>query len=417
MTSTSKRKAVITGIGIVSPIGIGVDHFWESLLANKSGIDRIKSFDPSSFPSQIAGEVKDFDPSIFLNKKQVKFHSKAIHFSCAAYKMALMDSNLEDFDPYRTDVIIGASIPSLDVIDDELDKSDTSLKTYAPGQFDPFFSIRFFTNGPTSSVALMANAKGYITTISSACSSGITAIGTAAQRIMDGYTDVSITGAIDTPVNRVMLNAFCAANLISTDNEHPTDAIRPFDAKRTHPALAEGSAIFIIESEEHAIARRANVYAEVASYYQDHENTNEIFSNDKSGESWSRNLKKALELAGIKNHPDHINAHAPSDMAIDKIECNAIKLAFGEAGKSIPTTSIKGALGSAFSAAGGFQVAAAAKTISDQTLPPSHNFEFPDNECDLNIVTKPTKVKKINSVMVQSHALGSTNSTLVLKKY
>lgn len=409
-------RVVITGIGVVSPIGCGIETFWSNLLENKPGVDKISLFDASSFPSQIAAEVTEFIPEKYLSKSQIKFQSRSGQFSCAAYKMASDDANLQDTDPYRTDVIMGASIPSLQVIDDQINNSETALAEYEPGKFDPLFALKFFTNGPSSAIGLMSNAKGYITTVSSACSSGLTALGTAAQRIRDGYTDVAITGAVDTPINQIVLNAFCSAKQVTTRNDDPANALCPFDAKRTRPALGEGAAVFILEEAEHALARGAKIYSEILSFYQDHENTNVLFACEKSGKSWANNIRKAVEGSDQKFNPDYISAHAPSDTLIDRIECEAIKMALGEKANKIPTSSIKGVLGSAFSAAGAFQIASSAMAIFTGIMPPSSNYKDPDIECDLKFIKKFGK-KRINQVLVNSHALGSTNASLLMGKF
>ena len=411
----TERRVVVTGIGVISPVGIGIDNFWSNLKAGKSGIKNISLFDASEFPCQVAGEIIEFNPNDFLNKKQQKYFSRAGQFACSAFKLAQQNANLTEFDPYRTDIILGAASCSLNVVSDQVDNDQFRIGEY-DNTFDPVFLPKYFMNGPTSAIGLMAKTKGLMTTVSSACSSGLTSLGMSYERIIDGHSDVVITGAVDTPINKLFLHGFCSAGMLTENNKNPSKALCPFDIKRDKSALGEGSVIFILESADHAIARGATVYAEVLKFNQEHENINELYFPDKSGLSWAETIKTAIE--GHEHSITYVNAHGPSDKIIDVVESTAIKIAFQEKiSKKIPVISIKGYVGSGLAVAGGFQLASSLMSIKSGYIPKSSNYDDPDPKCTIPILANQKPKQSINKVLVNSHALGGTNASILLGKF
>ena len=410
-----RRRAVITGIGIVSPIGIGKLAFWDNLLARKTGLSTIKSFDVSTYPSKIAAQVTDFDPSKFLTDRQIRYSSKPTIFALAAAKMALTDAQFLDgeMDLSKTDVVIGSAVSSFDIVESNVLKSETKGEAFEPGLVNPTEMMKVFISAPSAGIALMADAQGYVTTIASACTSGVNAIGTAASRIEEGLGDIQITGGVDAPITRYILSTFCSARFV-TEETNPEKALRPFDKNRSKSALGEGSAIFILEEERQAIARGARIYARISGFGQGNENVNELFLLEKEGVSWQKTMERALKAANL-NTVDHINAHGPSDKIIDQVEASVLHRIFKRASK-IPVSSIKGSVGSGMASAGVFQVAAAALSIHHKIVPPTYNHKENDERCNLNVVRVAKKRGRLSSVLVNSHGLGGVNSSLVLQE-
>ena len=410
------RKVVITGIGIVSPIGIGVEEFWENLLEGKSGIDTIRQIDAESFPSQIAGEVVDFEARAkhLLTKRQAKYYSRVCQFASAAFALAKKDANLNYFDPYRTDVILGSATSALAEFDRQVFRNPTAGREWVEGAFESQVLGRVFMNGPACAIALMEDIQGHVTTLSSACASSLNALGLAAERLKDGRCDIAITGGADCGINYFSLNSFCATESLATCNDVPGDALCPFDKRRTKSVLGEGAAIFILEDERHAKARGARIYAEVSSFSQNYENTNELYLLDRTGKRWARTIRNAIEQ-GSKSKIDFIAAHAPSDELIDEVEALAFKEAIGEKVSNIPVSSIKGSVGSALGAAGGLQLAAAALAVRTGWLHPTRNFKVPDPKVPLKVITAKKKTNP-QAVLVNAHGFGGVNVSVLLER-
>lgn len=409
------RKAVITGIGIVSPLGIGVEAFWNGLLEGKSAVDKITRFNTRSFPSRIAAEVKDFDPWQYMAKRRLKYFSRASQFAVAASNLAIEDAGLSGIDPFRTDIIIGSAISSLGTIEETLYRSKTKLEEYDEHAINPADMFKVFISAPASAVALEIGSKGYVTTVATACASAINAVGVATDRIEEGHADVAIAGGLDTPITRIVLNALCAADFLSTENTNPKDCLCPFDKRRSHSVLGEGCVLFVLEDYNHAVARAATGYAEIVDYHQENENTNELYISDEEGQNWANMLMTLIEK-NERKVPDHINAHAPSDTAIDYLETLAFKKALGNRAYKPPVLSIKGLVGSAFSAAGAQQIATACLSLKHGMIPPNYNYKEPDPLCDLKYPVQPKK-GKLDRVLVNSHGLGGVNSAMLLKGY
>ena len=256
----------------------------------------------------------------------------------------------------------------------------------------------------------MAGTQSYVTTVSSACTSGVNAIGLGYDRIASGLSTTAICGGVDTPINRLVLASFCAANFLTEVND-VNDAVCPFDARHTKSVLCEGAGVFVLEELEQAKARRARIYAEITGFTQETENLNELFLPDKTGERWARAITKTVANRKV----GHVNAHAPSDVFIDRIEAKALGRVLGRRKKTL-VSSIKGSVGGNFTPAGIFQIASAAMTIKTGIIPPVCNFKYPDPECKLNIPKKSKSAGKIRSVLVNTRGVGSYNSSLLLEK-
>jgi 3-oxoacyl-(acyl-carrier-protein) synthase len=407
-------RVVLTGIGIVSPIGIGKTEFWDNLVAGETGIKPITLFDCSTYPSKLAAEVSNFDPTKYMTEKTAGRFSRATQFALVAAQQAYEDSGIRELDPYRTDVIMGTATSAFDVLEKEIFKSPSSGREFEKGVTDPMVMIKTYANAPACAIALHYQTQSYTTTVTTACASAINALGHAYMRIKAGETDVALTGSVDTPINHLIYGAFCAARFLTTGLTAET-AVAPFDKRRTKRALGEGSAVFILEDLEHALARDARIYGEITGFAQSTENINEIFMLDASGNKWADHLRGLLKRKKSIRKIDCINAHAPSDRQSDAAEAHAIQMVFGAQGTKMPAHSIKGAVGQGFSVAGALQVAAAAMSIEGQIVPGTFNYSEPDHECQVN-VSRFSRTENISSVLVNAHGLGGINSSIVLER-
>ncbi len=410
-----KSRVVITGAGVVSPIGIGLAEFWDGLLTEKTGMDRITRFDASTYPCQVAAEVKDDGYLKFLNSRERKHYSRAARYAVAAFRMAREDADIAHFDELRTGVILGSGISSFDFIEEQIDQHPSFLRSFEPGRLDPFGMVKAFIAAPAAAVALASGSRGYVTSVSTACTSGVNAVGLAAEHIEAGRADVMIAGGVDTPISQILLNAFCAADYFTTDNSHPDTCLKPFDLHRTKCALGEGSAIFILEDRDHAIARGARIYAEIESFSQQTENGNELFFFDQSGDRWAAAIQGALE-----DHPgrvDHINAHGTSDKIADKIEVEALRKALGKRAERSSVTSIKSATGSGLAAAGVLQIAAALMSIFTGKVPGIVNYETPDPDLGGLKFVRQGRREEPENVLVNSKGFGGFNTALLLRRF
>ncbi len=410
----SKRKVVITGIGVISPIGIGKREFYRNLRLSKTGVDRISYFDASGFPSQLAAEVKNFDPRVFLNKGQVKRFSRVTQFACAAASLAFDDSQLKDIDPSRTDAILGSASCAFDEVNKQIFRNPTAGKEWVDGSFQKTSLGLVNMGAPACAVSLMFQLKGHVTTLSSACASGLNAVGIASERIEDGRADIAFAGGVDCAVNHFTLNIFSAAGALNTFNEDPEKALCPFDERRTRSVLAEGAAVFILEEKNHALARSARIYCEVDTFVQEYENINELYMLDLSGKNWASTIEKTVQ--DCKDRIGFINAHAPSDFEVDMVESRALMSVFKDCKAKLPVSSIKGSTGSALGAAGALQLASSALTLESKIIPPNYNYLYPDPECDLNITTSELKVPDLSHVLINSHGFGGVNISMVVKE-
>lgn len=407
-----KKRAVITGIGIVSSIGIGKETFWQSLISGKSGIGRITSFDASSFPSKIAAEVKNFDPLNFLSSKKAATMDRSVQFAVAAAKMAKDDANLliDNCNKDTIHVTMGTAIGGLIWVL----KQEELLLSKGFGAVHPYSASVGMSNSCSAEISIALGIHGASESFSVGCTSTHSCLGYALKKIRNSETKVVIVGGTDAPLYPLPFASLCVMKVLSLMNENPEKACRPFDFNRDGTVLGEGAAVLIVEEEEHALKRGANIYAEVVgsgltcdAYH--------ILQNN-SHEHAAKAIETAIEDANIsKDDVSFINAHGISIRKTDVFESRAIKAVFGKTTK-IPVVSIKSMIGHPLSAAGAIQLAVSALAIKNNIIPGTLNFEQEDPECSLHINTK-SESKLCNVIICNSFAFAGKNACTVLKKY
>ena len=409
----SKRRVVVTGIGVVAPNGIGKDAFWNSLINGKSGIKKITLFDASSFSSQIAGEVNNFEFNGFFNKG---IYSKKGRFTCFAVyaaKMAVEDAKLSKLNMEKTAIYLGTATGGMDIFERE----HSILKERGVHKMNPFGSVAYFPNSPATEISIELGCKRKVITISTACTSGLDAIGFGFRDIREAKSEIIIAGGTDAPITPLTLGSLCAARIMSLQNDYPERASRPFDKKRDGGVVGEGAGVLILEELEHALGRKATIYAEVKGYASNLEASG-LFENDSEGNGFVETIKLALEEAEINpSSVSYICAHAPSDRILDIAETKAIKKVFKRYAYEIPISSIKSMIGNPLSAAGPMQLVASVLTIQDNTIPPTINYEYPDPECDLDYVPNKARKNRVDTVVVNSHGFGGSNASVIVTKY
>jgi len=414
------RKVVITGLGVITPNGTGVPRFRDSLLKGVSGINKITRFDTSDYPTKIAGEVKDFSPTDYIEPKIAKRLSRFAQFAFSAAKMALEDAKIkiqnngwdEDFS-YRVGIVLGTSIGGQEVDEEQYE----IFKNKGVNRINPIASMAINNNMAVGFIAQEFNIKGPNLTISTGCSSGLNAIACASDLIRNNKADIVIAGGSEAPITPFAFDTFCAAQALTKRNDNPEKASRPFDKYRDGYILSEGSGIVILEDSNFALKRGASIYAEIAGYAI----TNDAYSllkMEPSGKEVSRTIKFALKNAGLSPESiDYINAHGSSSVVSDSRETKAIKDVFGERAYQIPISSIKSMIGQPLAATGAIQVIASVISMKEGCIPPTINYEYPDPECDLDYVPNKIRKHKINTVLINAFGLGGNNISLIIKKW
>jgi 3-oxoacyl-[acyl-carrier-protein] synthase II len=410
-----KRRVVITGMGVIAPNGIGIDTFWNALGGGRSGIKKITRFNSSSYPVQMAGEVQDFDPLVFMTPKSARHMDRFAQFAVACAKMALEDSrvDLTNTDLDRIGIALGSALGGFPLAEEQyavfLEKG---LK-----RVDPYLATKTFIGGSTSQVSIELGIKGHSSTIGGACAVGADSIGYAFLAIQNNLADIMIAGASEAPIAPLTIGSFSQIGALSTRNGNPTRASRPFDKERDGFVISEGGAVLILEHLENALRRKAFVYAEMLGYGT----TNDAYSITQPLPDGLQ-AKKAMELA-LKNanvdpsEIDYINAHGSSTPLNDKIETKVIKQVFGERAYQLPISSNKSMIGHSLGAAGAIEVIASILTIKHQFIPPTINYEFPDPDCDLDYVPNSGRKAFINTVLSTSYGFGGKNSNIIIRRY
>jgi 3-oxoacyl-[acyl-carrier-protein] synthase II len=409
-----KRRVVITGLGIVSPIGNGKDQFWKSLCSGKSGISRISSFDASAYTSRIAGEIRDFDSTAYMTSKDVKRSDRFTQFAIAAAHMSVEDAHidLQDTDPYRIGCIIGSGIGGIHTIERE----HQVLLNKGPSRVSPFFIPMLIVNMASGMVAIKLNAKGPNTCSVTACASSNHSIGEAFRIIQNGYAEVMFAGGSEAAISPMAVGGFCAAKALSTMNDDPEGASRPFDKKRNGFVMSEGAGIILLEEYEHAKKRGAEIYAEVAGYGMSCD-AYHMTAPNPDGKGAAHCMQEALKDAHIGiDSVDYVNAHGTSTMLNDAMETKAIKLVFGQDVKNVSVSSTKSMTGHLLGAAGGVELAATALTMAKGIIAPTINYQYPDPDCDLDYVPNEPRKKQVNIAMSNSLGFGGHNATIVIRK-
>ena len=414
----SEKRVVVTGLGVVTPVGETVDDFWNSLIEGRSSVKRIQSFDPSNFSSQIASEIIDFDPSKFLNSKEVRKTDRFVQFALAASIQAVENSKLDFSKEDRAEigVIIGSGIGGLHTIESEHTKFIKNGPVKGPSKISPFLIPMLISNMASGQVSIHFKAKGPNMSVVTACASGNHAIGEAFRVIQRGRAVAMITGGSEAAITTMGFGGFCALRALSTRNNEPTKASRPFDKNRDGFVIGEGAGVIILEEFEHAVKRGAHIYCEVIGYGLSGD-AYHMTAPDPKGDGATRCMKMCIDDAKLKpEEVDYINAHGTSTLYNDKIETLAIKKVFGEHAKKVAISSTKSVTGHLLGAAGGVEAVACCMAMKDSLVPPTINLETPDPECDLDYV--PNKARKMNVKIALSNSLGfgGHNATIAFKK-
>lgn len=410
-----KKRVVITGVGAVSPIGIGKDEFWTNLVNGKSGVGKITRFDPTEYSTQIAGEVKDFDPTQFIDKKEAKRMDRTTQFAVAAAKMAIADAKLdvEKENRERIGVFIGSGIGGMETLHSQYE----TLFQKGPNRVSPFFIPMMIGNMPAGQVSITFNLQGPTSCVVTACATGTNSVGDAFKVIQRGDADVMLAGGTEACISPAPVAGFCAMKALSTNNENPEKASRPFDKGRDGFVMGEGAGVVILESLDHAIARGATIYAEVAGYGSNSD-AYHITAPAPEGVMAAKCMWLAVKDAGLDvTEIDYINAHGTSTPLNDKNETLAIKSLFGDHAKNLAISSIKSMTGHLLGAAGGIECIATALTIANDTIPPTINYETPDDELDLDYVPNKSRKSVVKAALSNSFGFGGHNATILLKKY
>ncbi len=409
------RRVVVTGLGLVTPVGIGVEESWEAICAGKSGIDLVTKFDASDFPSRIAGEVKGFKPEEFIAKKQIKRMDLFIQYALAAARMAMEGARLKIDDKLakRSGAIIGVGLGGLPYIE----YYHKVLLEKGPSRVSPFFVPMIITNMAAGYVAIEYNLKGVNLCTTSACASGAHAVGEGYNYIKYGRADVMVVGGTEATIAPLCFAGFCAMKALSTRNDEPQKASRPFDKERDGFVVGEGAGIMVLEELNHALERGATIYAEVIGYGASCD-AYHITAPPPEGEGAVLCMENALIDAGIKpEEVDYINAHGTSTKLNDIAETKAIKSVFKEHAYKIPVSSTKSMTGHLLGGAGGIEAVFTVLSLHTGIIPPTINYEYPDPECDLDYVPNQARKADIKIALSNSFGFGGTNASLLFKKF
>lgn len=410
-----RRRVVVTGIGAMTPLALTLEETWEGLLAGRSGIGPITQFDASDLPSRIAGELKGFDPRQYIDFKEARRMSRCSQVALATAQAALADAGLDLplADEERTGVLVGCAVGGFDRGLEGVD----AYRTKGLSRVNPFVVTGLLANMPSHHVSHWAGAKGPISTVVAACATGTQAVGEAAEFIRRGAADMMICGGAEALIHFAPVAGFCAMRGLSTRNDEPERASRPFDTDRDGFVYSEGSAIFLLESLEHARARGARIRAEVLGQASSSDAFH-VAQPDPDGLGASRAMQWALEDAGVTpSDVDYINAHGSSTPISDPIETLAIKRTFGKYAYEIPINSTKSMIGHAMGGAGAIEAAVCVLTIEQGVIHPTANLENPDPACDLDYVPEGARKADVRVALSNSFGLGGQNACLVLGRY
>jgi len=410
------NRVVVTGIGLITALGTGIEKSWKRITAGETGVAKIESYDATEMPVQIAAEVKDFDPIEFgIEKKEVKKLARNTQFAIAATKMALEDSKLEinEENAEEIGVIVSSGIGGIEIFEAQ---HQTMLEKGVK-RISPFTIPAMIANMASGNIGIYFGAKGPNKSIVTACAAGTHSVGDAFELIKNGRAKAMIAGGTEASITPFAMNAFANMKALSTRNDEPAKASRPFSADRDGFVMGEGAGVLILEELEHAKARGAKIYAEVVGYGETCD-AYHITAPADGGEGAARAFKMALKEGNIAlEDVTYINAHGTSTPANDRNETAAIKAVFGEHAKDLMVSSTKGATGHGLGAAGGIEAVIIAKAISEGVVPPTINYDNPDAECDLNYVPNNAVEKEINVAMSSSLGFGGHNAVIAMRKY
>ena len=410
-----KKRVVITGLGAITPIGNTAESFWQALVAGTSGIGRITRFDAADYDAKIAGEVKGFDPTAFIDKKEARRMDRFTQFAIAASRMALSDSglDLENEDRSRIGAFVGSGIGGMDTLHDQY----KTLFEKGPNRISPFFIPMMIANMAAGQVSIAFGLQGPSSCVVTACATGTNCIGDAMKVIQRGDADVMVAGGTEAAISPAGMAGFCAMKALSTRNDEPEKASRPFEKDRDGFVMGEGSGIVILESLEHALARGARIYAELAGYGTNAD-AYHVTAPAPEGVQAAKCMELAIKDAGLTTTDvDYINAHGTSTPLNDKNETLGIKALFGDHATKLAVSSIKSMTGHLLGAAGGIECVATALTVVNDMMPPTINYDTPDPELDLDYVPNQARAKTVRVALSNSFGFGGHNATLLVKKF
>jgi 3-oxoacyl-[acyl-carrier-protein] synthase II len=413
---SNSRRVAVTGLGLVSPLGIGNSENWTALIAGKSGVGPITRFDASRFGSRIAGEVKGFDPSRYIEKKEIKKMDAFIQYAMAAAQFAMEDSALpvNDANRERIAVVVGSGIGGLPVI-------EKTMREYvetggSPKVISPFFITALIVNEAAGNISIRYGLKGPNLSTVTACTTGTHAIGEAYRIIQHGEADAAIAGGTESVITPLAVGGFSVMKALSTRNDEPERASRPWDRDRDGFVISEGAGLVVLEEMEAAVRRGARIYAELVGYGMSGD-AYHIAAPSEDGDGPARVMRNALADAQIDGDQiDYINAHGTSTPAGDRVEAMAIQMVFGDHARKLAVSSTKSMTGHLLGAAGGLETAICALAVYHQTMPPTTNYETPDPDCALDFVPNEARQAPIRYALNNSFGFGGTNGSLILKR-
>jgi 3-oxoacyl-[acyl-carrier-protein] synthase II len=412
---TIKRRVVVTGMGVISPIGNSVKEFWSNLKDGVTGIDKVTRFDVSEFSTKIAGEVKGHDPSNYIDKKEARRMDLTEQYAIVGAQQAFDDANLgsDSLDLERAGVVLGSGIGGIDTFE----KQHAILLKQGPNRVSPFFIPMMIIDMSAGLISMRFNFKGPNYATVSACASGAHAIADSFRIIQRGDAEVMITGGSEATITPASMAGFCSARALSTRNDEPQKASRPFDKQRDGFVMGEGAGMIILESLDHAQKRGAKIHAEIIGIGMSAD-AYHITAPAPGGEGAIRAMRLALKDTGLSPESvDYINSHGTSTDLGDLTECQAIKAVFGEHAYKIPVNSTKSMIGHLLGAGGAVELIATIKSIQEGILHPTINYEFPDPECDLDFVPNQKRSANINTAISNSFGFGGHNITIAVKKF
>ncbi|MFA7467067.1 MAG: beta-ketoacyl-ACP synthase II [Desulfotomaculaceae bacterium] len=409
------KRAVVTGIGVVTPVGNNLEEFWTNLTDGKSGVGPITRFDTEGYTSKIAAEVKNFDPADYIDRKEARRMDRFTQFAVASTGMAVENAglNIEKLNRARCGVILGSGVGGIET----MEQQHRILLERGPGRISPFFIPMMISNMGSGQISIHYGLRGFNVTTTSACASSTNAIGDAFKLIQRGQADLMISGGTEAPVTSLAVAGFCSMKALSTRNDDPAGASRPFEAGRDGFVIGEGAVILVLEEMQHALDRGANILAEIIGYGASCD-AYHITAPDPEGTGAASAMRMALDDAGLApDKVDYINAHGTSTPLGDKLETLAIKEVFGEHAAKLAISSTKSMTGHLLGSAGGLEAAVCALSITRGVIPPTINMDHPDPECDLDYVPNNARQKVVDAALTNSFGFGGHNATLIFQRF
>ncbi len=409
------RRVVITGVGVFSPTGSDKTEFWDNLISGKNGISLVESFDVSQYPCRIAGEIKDFDPTQYMDKREAKKVDRYTQLGVAAALQAWSDAGLDRIELNKDDVgvLVGSGIGGIQTIEQQL----KILAEKGPRRVSPFLVPALIANMASGYISILLDLHGPNSTVVTACATSTHAVGDAWHIIRRGDAEIMLAGGAEAAISHLAFSGFCSARALSTRNDQPDKASRPFDQERDGFVMGEGAGVVILETLDHALARGADIYGEIVGYGMSGDGYH-MTAPDPEGRGALLSMQRALASAGVQpENIDYINAHGTSTEINDKVETMAIKNLFGEHAYKMAVSSTKSMTGHLLGAAGAVELIATLMTLQNQVIHPTINYEHPDPDCDLDYVPDLARTAAVDLALSNSFGFGGTNAALVVKRY